>query len=87
MAVLATSLYLLSVVMVGASRSADRDHAWVVGGLDQDNLDRVARLVDGAAGEGRDGMIGQGGLRSRQGPVEESLPPCGPTYVGGVKLA
>jgi hypothetical protein len=40
---------------------ADHDHARVVGGLNQDNLDGIAGLVDGAADKGRGGMIGRGG--------------------------
>jgi hypothetical protein len=43
----------------------DHDHVWAVAGLDEDNLDCVAGFVDGAAGEWRRGMIGQGGLLSR----------------------
>jgi hypothetical protein len=49
--------------------------------LDQDNLDRVAGLVDGAAGEGRGGTIRQGGLQFRVGPGERYRRKPGRTYV------
>jgi hypothetical protein len=57
----------------------NHDHARVVGGLNQDNFDGVAGCVDGTAGEGRGGMLGQGGLQFRRGPGERLRKP-GPTY-------
>jgi hypothetical protein len=42
-------------------RPTNHDHARAAGGLDQDNLNCVAGVVDRPARKGRGGMIGQGG--------------------------
>jgi hypothetical protein len=51
-------------------RPANHDHTWVFIGFDQFNTEPVAGCVDGPAGEGRGGMMGQGGLAFRLAPVE-----------------